>query len=133
MNLSAIPGLGQLHTLGYAAKGSNEQLDALMADERTLLVDIRLKPRSRWHPRFNENELMLSYGQRYKLRKRLGNLNYRKKALPIVLAEGHEQTIAELVALLRAGHNLVLLCACARYEQCHRKVVYDLIQVAMGE
>lgn len=124
--------LGTIHTLGYAAKDADEQLAQLMTDERTLLVDIRLSAHSRWHPRFNENALMLRYEARYKQRKRLGNINYRNKALPIVLAEGHEQSIAELVALLRSGRNIVLLCACSQYEQCHRKVVAELLRDAMA-
>ena len=39
---------GTIYTLGYAQKDAAVQLDRLMRDSQTCLVDIRLQPRSRW-------------------------------------------------------------------------------------
>lgn len=81
----------------------------------TKLVDVRLRPVSR-------------YGERYHWHRRLGNLHYKSRDLPIALAPGHEDAIAELAALILEGTSLVLLCACSDAQACHRTLVVRLVQ-----
>jgi hypothetical protein len=38
-----------------------------------------------------------------------------------------------LVSYLHEGYNLILLCGCRDYEQCHRHVIVDLLRVALPE
>ena len=35
--------------------------------------------------------------------------------------------IAGLVQYLKEGHELILLCKCVEYEECHRKLIVDLL------
>lgn len=123
---------GQVYTLGYAAPGARERLEALMRDPRVLLVDIRYAARSRWYPAWNKKALKVRWGGRYTHEQRLGNVNYRHKGTPLQLLNP-EQSLAGAVLLLRRGHSLVLLCACANEETCHRKLVADLIMQRLKE
>ena len=123
---------GTLYTLGYAIPGATVELEEMMLDTRVLLIDIRVRPQSRWWPVWNKKQLRARWVGRYTHEKRLGNINYRNRSLPVVLHGPHvEQAIMGAVDLLRQGYSLVLLCACKDYETCHRKVVAEMIQQAM--
>ncbi len=134
MNTFSTPALGTLYTLGYAAPGSSDALEELMTASEVLLVDIRLRPRSRWWPVWNKKQLRERWGSRYTHEKKLGNDNYRDRSLPVVLhGPSPEQSIAGAAALLQHGYSVVLLCACKDYETCHRKVVAEMIQQVLRE
>ena len=121
-------------TLGYALSGAEEQLVALMAEPKTLLLDVRLVPRSRWWPQWCKPQLRARWGQRYSHEKQLGNDNYRDRTLPVMLHGPHpERAIAGAVALLLQGHRLVLLCACKDETTCHRTFVAQMIQEALRD
>ena len=123
---------GTLYTLGYATPGAASELDEAMQDESVLLIDIRLRASSRWWPVWNKKQLRERWIGRYTHEKRLGNVNYRERSLPVVLHGPHvEQAIEGAVVLLRQGYSLVLLCACKNYDSCHRKVVAEMIQHVM--
>src|SRR6266487_2644429 len=122
---------GTLYTLGYAEPNATERLEALMAQPRTAIVDIRYAPYSRWSASWNSRTLMHKYGPiRYHHAGELGNVNYNKPGLPIQLADP-DVWVQKCVKSLQQGWSLVLLCACKDYERCHRKTVYDLIQAAL--
>lgn len=123
---------GTLYTLGYATPGALAELEEVMQDESVLLIDIRLRAGSRWWPAWNKKQLRARWAGRYTHEKRLGNINYRDRSLPVVLHGPHiEQAIEGAVSLLQVGFSLVLLCACKDYDTCHRKVVAEMIQHAM--
>ncbi len=125
---------GTLYTLGYATLGAMAELEERMRDVRVLLIDIRVRPQSRWWPVWNKKQLRARWAGRYTHEKRLGNINYRDRSLPVVLhGPNVEQAIEGAVGLLKVGFSLVLLCACKDYETCHRKVVAEMIQQVMGE
>jgi hypothetical protein len=97
-----------------------------MAQSNTALVDIRYNARGR-RPEWNSERLRERYGVRYKPLSCLGNKNY--KGGPIQIANP-ERGIPLLVDALQRGWTLILLCACAEYEQCHRKVVTEMVKAA---
>ena len=115
-----------LYTLGYAARGSELELARLMADPKTLLVDIRLVPASRWCPQWRKAVLSATYGERYLHLVGLGNLNYKDRDKGIQLL-APDAALLELHRLQASGWSLVLLCACADYAVCHRRTVYELL------
>lgn len=131
MNTHLLTERGTLYTLGYSAPGAAMQLERYMRAPRILLVDVRLRPASRWAHQWNRAALSSRYGERYRWDRRLGNLHYKSHTLPIALAPGHEDAIAELMALVLSGTSLVLLCACSDGRICHRTLVARLIQDAL--
>jgi len=133
MNTFSTPTLGTLYTLGYAAPGSSAVLEEVMTVSEVVLVDIRLRPRSRWWPVWNKKQLRERWGSRYTHEKQLGNVNYQDRLLPVqLMGPNVEQAIAGLEALLVQGYSVVLLCACKEYETCHRKFVADMILLSMS-
>ena len=124
---------GTLYTFGYATLGAAAELEQVMHDASVLLIDIRLRPQSRWWPVWNKQQLRARWGSRYTHEKKLGNDNYRERSLPVVLhGPAPEQSIAGIAALVQHGYSIVLLCACKDYETCHRKVVAEMIQQVMS-
>ena len=90
---------------GYGRPGTMEQLEALMQDEHTALVDTRYSPRAR-RAEWRQGVLQARYGKRYMwLGETLGNINFNNDG-PIQLAQP-EQGLARLVNGLRAGWSLV--------------------------
>lgn len=118
--------IGKLISFGYALRGAEAQLEAFMAeDERALIVDIRYEARSRI-PAWNSDALKRKWGDRYWPLSALGNVNYNNSQ-PIRLSMP-DIGIPLLVEGLQKQRNLVLLCACIHYEQCHRRVVVELVK-----
>jgi|SRR5882762_1523488 len=119
-----------LETIGYTEPDAQSRIEAFLAQDRArhILMDIRYSPRSRWLPQYNRSALYNRYGVQYAHCSVLGNLNYRPedRAKGIEIADP-EQGIARVVNLLKNDCSLMLLCACKDYEQCHRKIVYELI------
>lgn len=121
-----------LQTIGYTEPDAQARLDAFMAAPNAALVDIRYSPRSRWQPAFNQKRLIERYGDQYIHCKALGNINYNNREQGIKLADP-EKGVVRVVELLQAGHAVMLLCACKDYEQCHRKVAYELVTQLRNE
>ena len=115
-----------IYTVGYAASGSDQEVVRLMADPQMLLIDIRLRPVSRFRPEWRKAALITAYGPRYLHLSGLGNVNYKNREKGIELC-APDVPLAQLCRLMERGYSLVLLCACAAYESCHRRMVYDLL------
>jgi hypothetical protein len=124
--------IGTLQTIGYTEPDALGRVDTFVAQPRAYLVDIRFKPWRKWNPRWNRNALQARYPKRYVHLPGLGNVNYGHRDQPIQLADP-EQHLAHLVDMLTHGTSYLLLCACKDYEQCHRKVVYDLLLATLGQ
>ncbi len=131
MNAHLLTERGILYTLGYSAPGAATQLERYMHNPHILLVDVRLRPASRWAKEWNKTALISRYGERYRWEPRLGNLHFKSRTLPILLAPDHPNAIAELASLVLSGTSLVLLCACSDGRTCHRTLVARLIQDAL--
>jgi uncharacterized protein (DUF488 family) len=117
---------GKLYTVGYAAIEGVEQLQALLTQE-VLLIDIRYLPASRWKPEWSRKRLCERFTSNYQHIRELGNVNYNSLDLPIQLLDA-KQGISRIVSLLEQGRDICLLCACADWEKCHRRVVADLVR-----
>ena len=99
-----------------------KQLDAVLVDVRRSAGP----PQSAWSAaRFAE-----ALGERYRWLPALGNRNYRDPAAPIVLAD-EVKGMQQLQRLLRR-HVVVVMCACADYESCHRRVVIGKLRRHFG-
>lgn len=119
----------KVYPIGYRSDG--QHIAELMAeDESLLLIDTRKVPFSKIEAfaQYNRAALQATYGKRYRpAGDFLGNVNYKNRNAPIRLAQP-EAGIAGLVRYLNEGHNLILLCGCAHYAVCHRKVIVDLLR-----
>jgi len=124
--------IGKLFTLGYAAPSATCTLETLLSKTGTLLVDVRLHPGSHCYPAWRAKALELSFGERYVHVPAFGNVHYRSPEHPIQLADP-AAGVRWTIPLLHQGRILVLLCVCMDYEQCHRKLVFDLLTLRLAD
>lgn len=116
--------MSKVYPIGYTAPGSSSIVEALMSNPSTLLIDTRFSPKSRL-PEWTGSALSVKYGVRYReAGNYLGNINY--KGGPIRLARP-DSGIRGLERYLGEEHDLILLCGCANYETCHRKVIVEML------
>lgn len=105
----------KIFTTGYTGKRV-EQLPAVLEFYEAVLADIRFAPHSR-HLEWRKTYLALLLKNRYRHVPALGNRLYQTGGLQI-----HNLELG--VRLLESwGVNVILLCACAELEKCHRRVV----------
>jgi len=121
----------KVYPLGYSHYGADKRIDELMQQETMLLIDTRLKPYS-WRPEWRSDALRAKYQGRYRVAGAfLGNLNFNlPNGWPIKIADP-ATGIRGLMRYLSEGHDLILLCQCACYDNCHRKEIVRLLQEAM--
>jgi hypothetical protein len=124
--------IGNLYTLGYAAPSAPCILETLLSEPATLLVDVRMRPGSHRYPEWRAKALERRYGERYVHVPCFGNVHYRTPGQPVQLADP-ETGVRWAIPLLHQGGNLVLLCVCKDYEQCHRKVVFDVLTLRLTD
>lgn len=122
--------LGILETIGYTEQHAVQRIDLFVAQPHSWLVDIRYSPRCRWNAQWNQQALRIKYGRQYIHLPCFGNVNYNKPGQPIQLANPDKQ-LSSMVQHLLDGRSFLLLCACKDYERCHRKVVYELVMLAV--
>jgi hypothetical protein len=105
----------KIFTTGYTGKAV-EQLPALLDFCEAVLADIRFAPVSR-HLEWRKTYLALLLKNRYRHVAALGNRLYKTGGIQI-----HNLELG--VRLIESWQtNVVLLCACAELENCHRRVV----------
>ncbi len=124
--------IGTLSTLGYAAKSAACILETLLSEPGTLLVDVRMRPGSRRYPEWRRNPLERRSRERYVHVPTFGNVHYRTPDQPIQLANP-EAGVRWAIPLLQQGRSLVLLCVCKDDEQCHRKLVFDVLTLRLAD
>ena len=116
MHMSLAHFLKNFYTTGYTGKRV-EQLPALLDFYDAVLVDIRFAPRSR-HLQWTRNYLALMLKDRYRHVPALGNRNYKTHDSIQI----HNLEIG--IRLIQSWEsNVILMCACERLENCHRRVV----------
>ena len=117
-----------LYTMGYSGRTAPE-LEAEVKKLDATVYDVRLKPFARV-PAFRGGALRALLGNSYIHARGLGNINY-KNGGKIELADP-DMWIAQIEARLQAGENIILLCGCKYWEECHRTVVAELIEKNIG-
>lgn len=117
--------LGSLWTFGYGTvkdyTALHELLDPLGVDR---IVDIRLNPSSGLSMWSWPRDGLTRAGFRYDWLRGLGNLRYRGDGVQIADPTDIRYVLAEL----RGGQDVALMCACGKVESCHRRVVAELIR-----
>jgi hypothetical protein len=104
-------------TTGYTGR-QVEQLPELLDFYEAVLADIRFAPVSR-HLQWTRNYLSLMLKNRYRHVAALGNRNYKTHGGAIQI---HNLELG--IRLIESWEtNVILLCACAELEKCHRRVV----------
>ena len=105
----------KIYTTGYAGKDVAE-LPALLDALDAVLADIRFAPFSR-HLEWRKNYLALLLKHHYRHVPQLGNRKYKEGGIQI-----HNLELG--IRLIRSwDRNVILMCACAELENCHRNVV----------
>jgi len=95
--------------------------------QEAMVLDIRMKPRSRYYPRWNRKRLEARFGlQNYDHLELLGNVNYRFPDRPIHLQKSGEGLLWLLIYLQR--RNVIVLCGCPHSTGCHRDTVCRLLR-----
>lgn len=118
--MNTIFTLGYLHSTPEAIQAYVDQLGALV-------VDIRFSPYSR-DPRWAGTAIRDAVGQdNYVWVVELGNVNY-KNGKPIELYKPH--LALRILRPLVEARPIILLCACAHYDTCHRKVAAEYLSDA---
>ena len=132
-----------IFTIGHSTRSADEFLSLLQAHAVTILVDIRTVPKSRRHPHFAKDALAAflgSHGIRYVHLPALGGLRKPQRDSPNGAWQNdsfrgyadHMQTaefaqgIDELLALSQGG-TVAVMCAEAKWWQCHRQLVADAL------
>src|SRR5215213_526954 len=114
--------LKNFYTTGYTGKAV-EQLPALLDFNDAVLADIRFAPVSR-HLQWTKNYLSLMLKDRYRHVAALGNRNYKTHGGAIQI---HNLEIG--IRLIQSWEtNVILMCACAELENCHRRVVKNELE-----
>lgn len=105
----------KIYTTGYTGKTVAE-LPALLDSFDAVLADIRFAPHSR-HLEWRKNYLALLLRRRYRHVPQLGNRKYKEGGIQI-----HNLELG--IRLIESwDENVILMCACAELENCHRNVV----------
>lgn len=113
--------LSHFYTTGYTGKAV-EQLPALLDYYDAVLADIRFAPTSR-HLQWTRNYLSLMLKNRYRHVAALGNRNYKTHDSIQI----HNLEIG--IRLIQSWEtNVILMCACADLENCHRRVVKNELE-----
>jgi uncharacterized protein (DUF488 family) len=114
-----------ISTIGYRQANATKQIEDLVA-QGYHLVDIRMRAGSRYKPAYNLRQLCQRFGLIYHRLRELGNVNYPHK--PFVLVD-QEAGIAKALRILQMEgvKGIILLCACANWQDCHRSLVADLL------
>ncbi len=115
-----------LYTFGYTGR-SPDELRALAAQLDALVADIRFSPRSRV-PHWSGGRLASLLGDRYRHLPALGNRNYKGGPVELVDLEVGVAQVAELLA----RQPVILLCACADVQRCHRRLAAEAIVARHG-
>lgn len=107
----------KIYTTGYTGKDIND-LKPMIESLDAILIDIRFAPFSRvmhWRKIYLKSLL----GKRYRHIANLGNRTYKEEKITIQNLKLGVETIISL------PFNLVLMCACEKAENCHRRFIVE--------
>lgn len=136
-----------IFTIGHSTRSAEEFLKLLQAHDVTGLADVRTMPRSRRHPHFSGDVLSMflpAHGIEYLHLAGLGGLRKPRPDSPnggwrhpaFRAYADHMQTreftdALETLLAFAKGRQAVVMCAEAKWWQCHRQLIADAL-VARG-
>ena len=144
LHFALLTHLGTLFPLGYRRQGADTYIQDLMAVQQPMLVEARFTPFARNRPRwcrYGKQGLEQTWRERYVYYSNrtqgrdenndnwLGNKNYNNGG-PVELVNLVEG-LHQLFELLTTGWNVIVLCGCAEYEECHLKTIGDGLRELM--
>lgn len=115
---------GSLWTFGYSGMTSHLDLAELLGGTGVdVVVDVRLQPfgRAPFNGPTATRLLVEDAGLRYVHTKDLGNLAYKTGGIQIKNMEA----IENVLAMLRAGRLVALMCVCPNPIACHRRTLAE--------
>jgi hypothetical protein len=117
-----------IYTIGYRQSNVEEQLAALTA-QGYHLADIRRRAGSRYKADYNRWRLAYRFADYYHRLRELGNENYQRPSEPFVLLDEQAglDKVERIINERSGGQGIILLCACANWQDCHRAYVADLL------
>lgn len=110
-----------IYTAGYYGRDIDE-FRATAEGLNAMVVDIRLVPQSRFTPQWRQKNLQALFGENYLHIKQLGNKGFKEKRIEIADLEAGLEIIAQI------KRDMILLCACKHYDNCHRKVIAEALR-----
>ena len=116
--------LGALLTFGYQGlTGPADLAELLEGTGVDTIVDVRLQPfgRAPFNGPTASRDTVEALGIAYRSDQRLGNLAYKTGGIEINDIEAIEDVLAEL----RAGRSVALLCVCPNPIGCHRSTLAE--------
>jgi hypothetical protein len=133
--------MNKVYPIGYNLHGSHQRVCELMQDSKMLIVDCRINP---WSPNpvWQKINLLKEWKARYRVAGGyLGNLMHAHNRREVGEAPGKihiqiaapEKGIKGLMMYLNEGYDLIILCACAAYENCHLKTIVEMLKARMPE
>lgn len=141
--------MATLYTVGHSTRSSSELIRLLRAHGVERVVDVRRYPGSRRHPHFAREALAAALdesGIEYRWEPALGGRRRRREASPHTAwrvagfaayadyMDTAEFTAAASRLLEEAGERAVaIMCAEARPEQCHRRLISDWMSARGAE
>jgi hypothetical protein len=126
--------------IGYSHYRSAERVQELMQDDKMLLIDCRITPWSE-RPEWREESLRKQYGERYRsagafLGNAMHEINKKMRQAEGIWPAPQRAMIRiaqpalgikGLTMYLDEGKDLILLCGCSQYENCHLHVIVELL------
>lgn len=112
---------------GYQGKKPADLLPTIEAG--AVIVDCRIQPFSRFNAAWNKGGLEKLLGDGYQHARVLGNVNYKGGPIELVDPEAGLNLLGQLLE----QQDVVVMCVCSNYAQCHRKVVVELAQARWPE
>jgi len=131
----------RLYTVGHSSRSLDELVELLREHQIALLIDVRRYPGSRRNPQFARAALeqaLPAAGIDYRWVEALGGRRPRRRESPHTAwrvagfagyadhmdTPAFQEAAGELLASARA-RRLAVMCAEARPEQCHRRLIAD--------
>lgn len=101
--------------IGHSNRAYSEFLQRLQENQIDTLIDIRTYPRSRFCPQYNQKSLSEELGKA-KITYLFRGKNLGGKGENI----DYEETMDELVGMVKNGKKICVMCSEADHKDCHR-------------
>lgn len=116
-----------IFSCGHSNRGFSEFLQKLQENNIDTVIDIRSIPRSRFCPQYNQGALSQGLEKE--------NIEYIFKGNNLG-GKGenvrYEETVDELVEIVKSGKRICVMCSEASYKDCHRHTMLEPSFVERG-